>query len=258
MKQFIVSVLLCVLLSFAVFAQSSILERRVVNAASFEDAVAPGSIAAIFTNPTLHTSASLKNTKITITDRRKIAHSIETIFFSAPTQTNFYIPKNVATGPAEVEVKTGAFEISKTTIILTHIAPGLFSANSNGVGVPAAVLLRVSPGGVQTYIPLFRFSEIERKYVPIPIDLATDKVFLVLFGTGIRNNPALEDVKVFLGNVSVPVYYAGSQGLPSTEREFLGLDQVNVLLPTNLPSGQYVVSMNTANLPTNNLVIQVR
>jgi hypothetical protein len=65
---------------------------------------------------------------------------------------------------------------------------------------------------------------------PAAIDLgfAKDQVYLILFGTGIRRNSSLNEVSVTIGGASVPVEYAGPQG------EFVGLDQVNVRLSSEL------------------------
>ena len=231
---------------------------QVANSASFEDKVAVQSIAVIFTNPAMHKSASPQNTTVIFTDRRGNVHQGE-IFFSVPSQTNVYVRDNVATGPAQVEVRSGPGEVTITEITLAWIAPGLFAANANGQGVPAAVLVRVFPGGGQTYLPLFALSAQSGKYIPIPIEVrTTDKVFLILFGTGISNNPNLEDVKVFVGGASVPVYYAGPQGPANMPGTFKGLDQINALLPPTLPSGALTVYAIVGKIKTNELTIQIK
>jgi hypothetical protein len=62
----------------------------------------------------------------------------------------------------------------------------LFSANSNGQGVPAASVLRVR-GDAQLYEPVARY-DAQRNSSSEPIDLGQegDQVFRILFGTGIR------------------------------------------------------------------------
>ena len=73
---------------------------------------------------------------------------------------------------------------------------------------------------------------------PAAIDLGTgqSQVYLVLFGTGIRNRRVITDVSATIDGLSVPVLYAGDQG------QFLGLDQVNLLIPSEL-SGRGVVDL---------------
>ena len=63
-----------------------------------------------------------------------------------------------------------------------------------------------------------------------PIDLGdeSDKVYLVLFGSGIRGRKDSSLVKTKIAELDAPVLYAGAQG------DLAGLDQVNVLLPRSL------------------------
>lgn len=64
---------------------------------------------------------------------------------------------------------------------------------------------------------------------PAPIDLGTgDRLFLTLYGTGIRKRSSLENVRCAIGGVDAPVLFAGAQGT------FVGLDQINVEAPASL------------------------
>jgi len=63
---------------------------------------------------------------------------------------------------------------------------------------------------------------------PAPINLGTGQAYLLLFGTGIRNRRLLTEVTATIDGVSVPITYAGDQG------QFVGLDQVNLVLPPEL------------------------
>jgi uncharacterized protein (TIGR03437 family) len=58
--------------------------------------------------------------------------------------------------------------------------------------------------------------------VPVSFGADTDKLYLILFGTGIRGENDLADVIVEVGNQEVPVIFAGAQG------DLVGLDQVNI------------------------------
>ncbi len=70
----------------------------------------------------------------------------------------------------------------------------------------------------------------QNKFVATPIDLGpeSDNVFLILFGTGLRNRSSLSGVSVKIGGVDAQVQYAGPQPI------FPGLDQVNALIPRSL------------------------
>ena len=57
---------------------------------------------------------------------------------------------------------------------------------------------------------------------------SADDVYLILFGTGLRFRGSLDDVRVSVAGMDLPVEYAGAQN------EFAGLDQLNVKLPKSL------------------------
>jgi hypothetical protein len=79
-----------------------------------------------------------------------------------------------------------------------------------------------------SYEAVAQYDDSQRKFIALPIDLSDGQVYLILFGTGLRYRSSQEAVKVKIGGVEVPVFYAGAQGA------FAGLDQINALLPTNL------------------------
>jgi uncharacterized protein (TIGR03437 family) len=84
--------------------------------------------------------------------------------------------------------------------------------------------------------------------VSVPIDLgpATDEVFLVLFGTGLRFRSALTAATLKISGVDAPVLFAGAQG------DFAGLDQVNARLPRALAGrGEVDVALVIDGAPAN-------
>jgi uncharacterized protein (TIGR03437 family) len=63
----------------------------------------------------------------------------------------------------------------------------------------------------------------------VPVEIPADsRVYLSLYGTGIRGRSSLAAVRAKDGEVELPVLYTGPQG------QFVGLDQVNVFLPYGL------------------------
>ena len=109
-------------------------------------------------------------------------------------------------------------------------APGLFSANASGEGAAAALALRIKADGSQRYEPVAKFDPEQNRFVPAPIELgpATDQVFLVFYGTGLRHRSSLSAVSCSIGGASSEAVFAG----PAPG--FAGLDQVNVRLPRSL------------------------
>jgi uncharacterized protein (TIGR03437 family) len=119
----------------------------------------------------------------------------------------------------------------------------------------AGVALRVKADQRQSFEPVVRFDQVSGQFVAEPIDLGpgTDQVFLVLFATGLRHRSALTAVRVKIGGVDAEALYAGPQG------SFIGLDQLNVLLPRSLAGrGEVVVSVTADGMATNNLKVAIQ
>src|SRR5262249_50490106 len=146
------------------------------------------------------------------------------LFFVSPQQANFQIAPGTAAGSAFLTFTSGAGKVSTGVAQIVSVAPGIFTFDANGQGLAASVVLRVKADASQTFEPTVRFDVGESKLVPIPIDLGTesDRVFLLLFGTGIRGVINLSTVTATIGGVSVPVGFAG--GVPG----LIGLDQLNL------------------------------
>lgn len=152
------------------------------------------------------------------------------LFFVSPGQINYLIPAGTAPGDAVISVTSSDGRLATGRAKIETVAPGLFTANSNGQGVPAAVALRVRANGQQVYEAINRFDSATQRFVATPIDLGpeTDIVYLVLFGTGLRFRSGLQGVTVKLDTANGNVIYAGGQtGLA-------GLDQINVGIPRSL------------------------
>ncbi len=152
------------------------------------------------------------------------------LFFVSPGQINYLMPPGVANGAATVTATNGAGAISLGNVTIAHIAPGLFTANANSLGVAAALVFRVKANGAQSYETLAQFDAGRNQFVATPIELGPvgDQVFLLLFGTGVRFNSGLANASCKLGGVDAPLLYAGAQG------DLVGLDQVNVAVPRTL------------------------
>ncbi|MBI1765270.1 MAG: SBBP repeat-containing protein [Acidobacteria bacterium] len=168
----------------------------------------------------------LAGTTVRITDSAGLAR-LAPLFFVAPGQINYLIPADLAPGRATVTVTSGAAEVALGSLPLVGVAPGLFTANADGRGVPAAVALRVRSTGAQSFETVARFDQATNRFVSVPLDLGpeAEQVFLLLFGTGLRGRSALSSVSVKLGppaGVDGPVSFAGAQG------DLAGLDQLNV------------------------------
>lgn len=208
-----------------------------VSAASFAGAtLASESIVAAFgvklatdvvVASTIPLPTSLAGTMLKVKDSAG-AERLAPLFFVSPGQINYLMPPGTASGTATVTVNSSDGTLSAGSVQITAVAPGLFTANANGQGVPAAVLFRVSGNGSQSVEAISRFDG--TGFVPLPLDLgpATDQVFLILFGTGFRFNSGLSAVPCTIGGVNAEVSFASAQG------DLVGLDQANVRIPRSL------------------------
>lgn len=145
------------------------------------------------------------------------------LFFVSQGQVNFEVPAGTALGPANITIGR-----SSGTGTIAAVAPGLYAATSTGQGPAAAQVLRVGADLSQTFTSTAVCNGTVCTATPIDLGAASDRVYLILYGTGIRNRSALSAVNVTVGGLGASVAYAGTQGL------WPGLDQVNVLLPRSL------------------------
>lgn len=222
-------------------AVQSTVSVTTVSAASFEGVVvAPDSIVSSFgenlatqtlvasdtdpSTPGIQLPTQLAGTVVEVNNRRA------GLFFVSPGQINYVLPAATETGTANVVVKSGGGTTSTGSVQVARTVPSIFSANADGKGVPAATILRVKSSGQQIYEPIAQFSTTDNKFIPKPIDMGpeTDRVFLILYLTGVRNAGGAANVRMMMG---------GEELVPSglaPQPDFVGLDQINVELPRTL------------------------
>jgi uncharacterized protein (TIGR03437 family) len=149
------------------------------------------------------------------------------LFFVSGGQVNYLIPPGTALGDATATISSGDNMISSGAMPITSVAPGLFTANASGEGLPAAFAQCIRDNTTIAYEAVAQFNAAQNRFDPVPIDFGpeSDVLYLVLYGTGFRNRTALSAVKVMIGGTEMTINYAGPQ------LQFVGLDQINVLLP---------------------------
>lgn len=207
-----------------------------LSAASYTPPTAPESIAAGFgaglaTQVTPTTAATLPfalgGTSLSIRDAAGVLR-LGQLFFTAPGQINFVVPAGATPGTATIDVATATGATATGSLRIDAVAPGIFSANGDGAGVPAATGIRVTPAGAQVPVAVFQCGATAGSCVPAAIDLGSGDVYLTLYGTGIRRRTALSAVRCTIGGADANVLFAGAQG------EYPGLDQVNLQVPASL------------------------
>lgn len=159
------------------------------------------------------------------------------LFFVSPSQINYLMPAETEVGTAQVVVTSGNGTVSTGIAQVQALAPAVFTANGNGQGVPAALLLRVRTDGVQSYEPLAQYDALLGRFISRPINLgpAGERVFLILYLSGLRRAPdpnndgnLNETVRLNVAGTEIVPAYAGRQP------DYAGLDQINAELPRSL------------------------
>jgi len=233
-----------------------------VSAASYNGSVLAGeAIVAVFGTglatatevaTTLPLPTSLAGTQVQVKDSAGVER-LAPLFFVSAGQLNCQLPQGTAAGSSQITVTSGNGTVSAGAAQIANVAPGFFSGNASGQGVASGYVLRVKGDNSQSIEPIAQYDTAQSKFVALPIDLgaANDQVYLILFSTGLRSRSSLSAVSVKIGGADAQVLFAGPQG------DFVGLDQVNLLVPRSLLGRGDVDIVLMADNQTSNIV-QVR
>ena len=172
--------------------------------------------------------------------------------FASPGQINYVMPAATAIGTGTILVTSANGTTASGTVPIARVAPSLFVLNS--AGLAAATALRVNADDSQSPVTVFQCAgATAESCAAAPIDVSTGTVYVVLYGTGIRNRSSLTNVTCTIGGVTSTVTFAGDQG------SFPALDQVNVQVPASLKgrgTAQIVVTVDGQNTNPVNVSIQ--
>jgi uncharacterized protein (TIGR03437 family) len=220
-------------------AQGTPTALALVNAASYDTTVAPGSLGALFSaNMTTQalqvaTSLPLPTTLAGITV--KVNGITAPLLFASAGQVNLQVPSGVAAGTATVEVfNGGATPVSAGTVTVADAAPGIFTMSSTGRD-QAAVLN--SDYSLNADFDLFPGSRPE-----------ASGNFVIIYATGVGNtNPLVGDGQAAPGSplavatdTTTVTVDAGQGGVAAQvlfsglAPGFVGLWQINAVLPAGL------------------------
>ena len=138
-----------------------------------------------------------------------------TVFYSSPTQVNFLFPQSVSgEESASLQIQCGGLKSAVLKVPVLNLAPAIFTVGQNGTG-QAATVNTAAPGST-----------------------------IQIYGTGFGMlDPAGSDglrhlalpVTATIGGIPATVLFAGEA--PGTTT---GLQQINVQIPANAPSGAKV------------------
>jgi uncharacterized protein (TIGR03437 family) len=228
-------------------AEGSVATATVISSANANaTAIAPGSLASAF-GADLATSTPGSTllplpvidagTSVSILDAAGTRTAAPLVYVS-PTQVNFYVPTDIATGSATVTITSGDGTQSAAAVQIAPVAPGIFELNSACLAAANVYIYSGSAATLENVYSVNSACPIVAK--PISLGCGTDQAYLALYGTGFEA-AGTGGVAVTVNGVSGSVAYAGPQGT------FTGLDQANVLLPASLAGKGNVTVQLTAN-----------
>ena len=198
---------------------------------------------------------SLGGATVSVTDSAGAVRPAQ-LYYVSPGQVNYVIPADTAPGPATVSISANGKVTASGQIDIVERAPGIFVVNSDNL--VAANVVRVSENGDQNFESIYQTGQ-DGNITALPIDLGseTDTVYLVLYGTGIRNAGSAS--ATVGGAVNAPITYLGPQGT------YQGVDQVNVQLPRSLASSlasmdarTWVLQLTVDGQPSNQVTLLIQ
>ena len=159
------------------------------------------------------------------------------LFFASPSQINFHLPSlgELLQGPTSIPIQIdrgGILSVQRLLQVKT-LSASLFTADSSGLGAAAGFYVRVRPDGSQERGNLFQCEQSTCMPNPVPRG-ANNRIFLELYGTGFSHldlELQADSVLVLLNGRPLPAAFVGPNG------EFVGLSQLNVEVPADMPSG---------------------
>lgn len=211
-----------------------------LSAASFETNLTPEGIAAGFGSNLAPSTATATTTPLptTLNTITVTVNGVNAgLFFVSSGQINYLIPLGTAAGEATVNVLRNGVITHTGKVNIVSAAPAIFTANANGAGVPAAIVLRVATNGAQTTETIAQLVSNRWQTKAINLGPTGERVFLILFLCGIRGLPnsdgnsgngVAENVRVLIGGIEQTPTFANKQG------GLIGVDQINVEIPREL------------------------
>ena len=184
---------------------------------------------------------SLGGSQVVIKDSAGIEH-VAPLFYVSPTQINYLLPAEAATGPAVVSVTSGDGRVWTGLMLISEVAPALFTLNQTGSGAAAA-------------LDAFTFTG-----APFAATRADGQPNIIsFFGTGLGADATGEDgidvsssVEVTIdGNPATTVFAGSAPG-------YAGLNQFNVVLPVGISSGNHTVVVSRNGVKSNLVTIAIR
>ena len=211
----------------------------VVNGASFQAALAPGSMISIFGTGLASGTESAPGMPLATLQNVVVSfHGIPApLYYVSPTQINAQIPYGLAPGSATMLVMASGSPTVTQAVTIAAAAPGIFTADSSGTG-PGAILRGDDYQVVSQSAP------------------TQTGAFISIYCTGLgelANASTAILPQVSVGNIAAQVTFSG------LAPGFAGLYQVNVQIPAGVAPGSAVpVILTSAGVSSNTATIVVQ
>lgn len=205
-----------------------------VNAASFSGSLAADALAAAFGDadfttqteyaydadpftPGYQLPTTLGGVRAFVTNAATGVQNQVSLFFVSPRQVNFQVPVDLPEGLHSMTVSTPDGRTVFGDVLINRNSPGIFTLGQNGSGEASCYWIVARQGIFQNIYPGGQLQNIQ----------PGDRVFLILFGTGINDSRArLRLVNPATGQAAeYESLYAGDAPV------FVALDQMNFEIP---------------------------
>jgi uncharacterized protein (TIGR03437 family) len=218
----------------------------VVNAANFAPRISPGSLATVFgSNFALANTgakAPLPNSLAGVSV--SVNGQAAPILFATPTQVNFQVPWETALGSAAVTVSVNGGSSNAVTVPVLGAAPGLFSQSSGQAVVQNSDYSLNGPGSpAKAGSTIMAYLTGSGPVSPTIADGAPTPIGSLIYATS--------QSSATIGSSTAQIAFAG------LAPGFVGLVQVNVVVPSDLQTGNYPLSITIGSETSNSATISV-
>src|ERR1019366_7454201 len=242
----------------------------VVNAATYQASVpvAQGSLATLFGGGLTADTVTVSSTTWprTAANRQLVVNDDlqSPIYYIGPTQVNFQVPSNAPLGASRIAVRTADTGelVAGGSLLVSAAAPGIFTANQAGTGQAAVVNQDFTinsssnPAPVGSTISIYGTGQ--GQVSPSVIDGAAapssplSSTVAVPTSSGTTCSNSQPSMGVAIGSSFGDVKYSG------LAPGFIGLWQINVLIPQGLTAGNVGVRVVINGTPSNTVTVAVR
>ncbi|MBZ5725271.1 MAG: hypothetical protein LAP87_09765 [Acidobacteriia bacterium] len=220
----------------------------IVNAAGYSAvSLSPGSLASVFgsnlSSSTAQASGSLPTSLGGISVM--LAGEQCPLSYVSPSQINFLVPSDIAPGRYVLTIG-----LATSDVILTPVSPAIFTLKGDGTGVPIASVIGWLNDGSSVSLPPYQCDNTGCRVVPIVLPANLTDLYIVLYGTGIKN---FRNISAAVGPIAAEVVFAGAQS------QYPGLDQVNLhLKQTTGLTGNQSLRLQVDGVSSNTVGLQFR